>query len=1223
MSHNSRELERDKVNKEALINERKIDTERWIAFIQQQQQQQQQGNYIVSKEDKKLSEMAHYQHSLPKNQSIKVSAASPIAEQISQQTINQRAKGEPSFSLYGYQPTQLSYITHAQLKETGKLNSGMLVGPNVGTIHKTPTTAHNLDKRESPIIDRSITPSSRNSTPIGRPPSLSPKHQKFIHERVSPIYQRNQSNSSINKPYDYSKNNAPPAHQNSSLNRFETSVLDQPQNLVKVETKSRQPQNLVNSQNDNSKVTHLPSKPLYPHNNLVQQGLVPNPIYTAAPTNHSSTSTCVISDLSKQSKQLPLSKSNFTPNSLTNSPGIVSGIPICRFNNVYYHEGPMLTQQKYSHHLPSNIKSFTATNEQLISNVPHNSLSQISQSNPTDKNITLIQRSSHSPRVFSVPVSSPYGPPPGMNLHANASLSQTSPPAAHSGISPINLDNKRKNNDVSLVKKQKVNDAANSNSSNVFVSSNLQSQNAQSPLSLSKQSERLSSENSLKNISTIDKSEMKSQEFSKSQMNTCDIKTENVASNQSKLTSISSDIKVEVKKSENVKKDSPSPSPSNATSFHPKLKKAWLQRHSYEDKNVTPIGIKSSNTKTTDNVMNSSKDEKPKNDITNGEIKEDSKNKINDNEDDETSSSSETEQELNKSDKSKSPRNTRKRNISVKEKSAKKRKSGSDNGKSDELSKSGKENDEKKKKEKNNKDSEKESLRLVSKRGRKPKLLKNDEKEKANKETSNKKKKENQKTKIEKNELKKSGAPFLQGGSCVDVAPKLPKCRECRMTATQRNRKPTIFCRFYDYRKLAYKNNALTIAGFSQPQDATEEDLKLWLPSETPPDDLDIETAKFLLTHVGDQFCDLVKQEKEAQVLHNSTGNKTITWKRVVQGVREMCDVCETTLFNIHWVCDKCGFVVCIDCYKARTIGSVKEESCTSKDRDGFQWLLCNNRQQHEPQKLEVTQIIAASALSNLGKMLHSIRIKWSISYNCSCTNKDPNKRSNGFTKQVLNVVKMENKQINGANDNSNKPWKIVNGALNAALIKQESDLTGYSSESGNSPLSFFADVALTSEKLMSKNSSIKDGNDLKSNKKNKSENNEETEEVNEDDEEAKHSTLRELLMGPTSKNTKDKMNGSPIVNSESSIGKEIKEDIKLDEKESPLQHFTRRVQLIRRIIESPPIVSRKLDETKKLYPNVLHSWFCNGKLLVLHDPNNKNNIKLFQEQWIRGQVCC
>lgn len=46
----------------------------------------------------------------------------------------------------------------------------------------------------------------------------------------------------------------------------------------------------------------------------------------------------------------------------------------------------------------------------------------------------------------------------------------------------------------------------------------------------------------------------------------------------------------------------------------------------------------------------------------------------------------------------------------------------------------------------------------------------------------------------------------------------------------------------------------------------------------------------------------------------------TVAWKRVIQGVREMCDVCETTLFNYHWACGKCGFVVCIDCYKVKVI---------------------------------------------------------------------------------------------------------------------------------------------------------------------------------------------------------------------------------------------------------------------------------------------------------------
>lgn len=54
-----------------------------------------------------------------------------------------------------------------------------------------------------------------------------------------------------------------------------------------------------------------------------------------------------------------------------------------------------------------------------------------------------------------------------------------------------------------------------------------------------------------------------------------------------------------------------------------------------------------------------------------------------------------------------------------------------------------------------------------------------------------------------------------------------------------------------------------------------------------------------------------------------------VAWKRAVRGVREMCDVCETTLFNIHWVCRKCGFGVCLDCYRLRK----------SRPRSGEYWI--------------------------------------------------------------------------------------------------------------------------------------------------------------------------------------------------------------------------------------------------------------------------------------------
>ena len=41
---------------------------------------------------------------------------------------------------------------------------------------------------------------------------------------------------------------------------------------------------------------------------------------------------------------------------------------------------------------------------------------------------------------------------------------------------------------------------------------------------------------------------------------------------------------------------------------------------------------------------------------------------------------------------------------------------------------------------------------------------------------------------------------------------------------------------------------------------------------------------------------------------------------------------------------------------------------------------------------------------------------------------------------------------------------------------------------------------------------------------------------------------------------------------------------------------------------------------SSKMYPNVPHEWLCHGKLLMLTEANNPNNLKMFQDQWIRGQ---
>ena len=180
-----------------------------------------------------------------------------------------------------------------------------------------------------------------------------------------------------------------------------------------------------------------------------------------------------------------------------------------------------------------------------------------------------------------------------------------------------------------------------------------------------------------------------------------------------------------------------------------------------------------------------------------------------------------------------------------------------------------------------------------------------------------------------------TGEAFLQDKSCSELgtsksgAKQISRCIECNMTPKQKAKKevaPSVFCRFYQFRKLVYVSpKEPRAAGFSEPKDAEEKDVSLWMPpkctvqsdsSSVNEEILKIDEAKFLIEFVGDHFCKLVEQEALAMSLH--MGSAKIAWKSVVAGVREMCDVCATTLFNIHWFCSDCGFVVCIDCYRAR-----------------------------------------------------------------------------------------------------------------------------------------------------------------------------------------------------------------------------------------------------------------------------------------------------------------
>ncbi|ALC47088.1 JHDM2, partial [Drosophila busckii] len=259
------------------------------------------------------------------------------------------------------------------------------------------------------------------------------------------------------------------------------------------------------------------------------------------------------------------------------------------------------------------------------------------------------------------------------------------------------------------------------------------------------------------------------------------------------------------------------------------------------------------------------------------------------------------------------------------------------------------------------------------------------------------------------NEHRNSCATFLQHLPCFklpqsDTATPIPNCRECRRrtaaayanTSNTNNSSSSngndIYCRFYEFRRLQYNTQGeLIVAGFPNPyKEPSSEDYSIWQPdAKTAPTAgyMDIQVCRYILLHAGDQFCYLWRQEVEALKLHENP-DETIAWKKAVQGIREICDVCDTTLFNYHWTCNKCGFGVCIDCYKDRKQGlQNKRRVETERGQDEYHWLLCTDedQQQHTLSNLMLTQIIAGGALNVLGRLMHEARALWQVPQVCGC----------------------------------------------------------------------------------------------------------------------------------------------------------------------------------------------------------------------------------------------
>ncbi|XP_032890165.1 probable JmjC domain-containing histone demethylation protein 2C isoform X2 [Amblyraja radiata] len=444
--------------------------------------------------------------------------------------------------------------------------------------------------------------------------------------------------------------------------------------------------------------------------------------------------------------------------------------------------------------------------------------------------------------------------------------------------------------------------------------------------------------------------------------------------------------------------------------------------------------------------------------------------------------------------------------------------------------------------------------------------------------------------------LKQSGESFLQDGSCSEIASNLQKCRECRMIRYRKNEEfshSAVFCRFYYFRRLAFsKNTVLRADGFSTPDQYDDEAVNLWLPRYTTNLNLDTESSKYILKNVGDKFCQIERSEKTAMTWFKPDAK--LAWKRAVKGVQEMCDACEATLFNIHWVCQKCGFVVCLDCYEA------KERRGSKAVKEIYVWLKCVKGQVHDPKSLMPTQIIPGSVLTDIGKVVHSIKDSWNISAGYfKEQNVQPSKLSttNGVLQCVLNrsTINSVAKQLSTsenpeANDNSNSPRIHIIAEENKEL--------------------FMSKAVNVEINQMDKTENCK------------------TAATNEPG-----STLRDLLTATAGKlrlgSTDAGIAFAPVFSAETPIGRgarsmpNLLDDIiasvvenkipaskseKLHGKEETNQHLQKEIKNL------------NLGSISKNHPEESYSWLCGGNVLWLQDSGNPSNCKIFRECWRQEQ---
>ncbi|XP_043916553.1 probable JmjC domain-containing histone demethylation protein 2C isoform X2 [Protopterus annectens] len=240
--------------------------------------------------------------------------------------------------------------------------------------------------------------------------------------------------------------------------------------------------------------------------------------------------------------------------------------------------------------------------------------------------------------------------------------------------------------------------------------------------------------------------------------------------------------------------------------------------------------------------------------------------------------------------------------------------------------------------------------------------------------------------------LRASPEFILQDTPCFIMPAYIQRCRKCWPVCSpeqQEGRLPKdISCRFQHFRRLSLgRNGGLIADGFATWPEA-DDHLHHWIPDDGQQEGLNVSESKYLLSTLGNQFCKMVDTERDALSWTEEDGGGAVMWKKT--GYRnDVCDFCCAGFFNTHWMCSKCGFQVCLQCYSSKRKQHIEE-----KNKGHSEWLKCTRGQDHDVRSLIAIQFVPTSVVVDLWKLLHDIQAQFDIISRCACEQKSVKDKS-------------------------------------------------------------------------------------------------------------------------------------------------------------------------------------------------------------------------------------